>query len=154
MKSENKIISSNSDESNKRFTYIKPLSQNELAQGWQLVVPKRRYRYTYVTDEYNNNVLKKNTNIYHSKINLAQLPRHLWHKRRLLHNGNSKVCDASHYYYIETSNIDTEVIELVNLLEQPYDINKKEQVISLISTLKENDVYGWPVIKATDMYLQ
>ena len=131
------------------ITFIKPLSQNELANGWQLVVPKVINKVIKNLDE--NKTLK--SNVYRSKINLAQLPFFLWAKRRLLSNGNSKAHHRSHYFYIEKSPVDKEITKLVNIIQGSYNPDNSETVLQLLNVLKENDIYGWVVIKATELYL-
>ncbi len=128
--------------------HIKPLSQNDLAQGWQLVVPSIRY-YVKTVD----GVKAKSSNIHRSKINLAQLPKHLWSKTRRLRNENYRVHDKSHYYFVDKTNVDEEVRELAHIIDQLYDTKYKERVSELLTVLKDNDVYGWVVIKATEKYM-
>jgi hypothetical protein len=84
---------------------------------------------------------------------MAQLPPHLWSKIRIQYNGNIKVSDKSHYYYVEKTNVDSELYELNKILKKPYDIKNTDKVIELLNVLKDNDIYGWLVIKATSMYL-
>ena len=144
----------NNEKSSKIFKLIKPLSQNELAGGWQLVVPKIKYnrnrKYEENTDD---SIIKKQSNIYRSKINMSQLPFHLWKKTRKLNNGNKKVFDNSHLYYIENTNVDDEIYELTDIIMRPYNISNSSKVIELLNVLKDNDIYGWIVIQATNMYL-
>ena len=131
-----------------RISHVKPLSQNELAQGWQLVVPCIRYSIKTV-----EGIVSKSSNIHKSKVNLAQLPRHLWSKMRKLRNDNYRVHDKSHFYFVDKSNVDDEIYELDNIIKRVYDINHKERVSELLTVLKDNEVYGWIVINATEKYM-
>ena len=65
--------------------FIKPLSQIELANGWQLIVPRKINITKNNIDHKGNNIIKVTSNIIHSKINLAQLPRHLLSQYKLKH---------------------------------------------------------------------
>ena len=124
--------------------FIKPLSQHDLANGWKLIAP----RIIYISNEKykDTDTVKKLTNIYRSKINLLQLPKHLHCKLRKLYNGNFIVEDNSHHFYIEPTNIDKEINELVYILDKKYDINYTERVKFLLTLFQENDIHGWPVI--------
>ena len=140
-------------------TLIKPLSQNDLAVGWRLVVPRvRRITKTY-KDDHDNVVSKQGYNIYRSKVNLAQLPYYLWSKSRVLRIINQftkledspsiRVNDMSHHYFITPTNVDQEIKELVSLINKPFDNTYKETISNLVNILKDNNVYGWPVIIAS-----
>lgn len=140
----------NNELTSKSSKLIKPLSQNDLASGWRLVVPHIKY---YKKLNENEHIFKKYSNIYRSKINMGQLPPHLWSKIKIQYNGNIKVRDKSHYYYVEKTNVDSELYELNKILKKPYDVQNTDKVIELLNVLKDNDIYGWLVIKATSMYL-
>jgi len=136
---------------------VKPLSQIDLANGWKLVVPHKINTTVNSIDDKGNNIIKVTSNIVHCKINLAQLPRYLWSQWRnqfiTNQKTNIKVVDKSHYYYIEPTSIDREIALLVDILDEPYKVVYKEQVNQLLNVLKENDIHGWCVIKAQNMYL-
>lgn len=136
---------------NKSNTFVKPLSQNELAQGWKLVVPRMKRVRKEQVDELGNNTVRVSSNVYRSKINLSQLPGYLWHKVK---DGKTRITDKAHHYYIEPSSVDNEIKKLVGLLSRPYSVENTEQVKSLLEVLQENDVYGWPVIVATELYMK
>ena len=120
----------------------KPLLQSELADGWRLVVPKIRY---------NTNDNIKSNNIYRSKINVAQLPYHLWHKLKRLRN--NKIYEKSHIFYLQTTEVDNDIMELVNLLmSMGQTSHKREKIILLLKKIKASDVHGWPIIKAMNLY--
>ena len=136
-------------------TLIKPLSQNELATGWRIVVPRiKKITKTY-KDETDTVVTKQGYNIYRSKVNLAELPYYLWHKSRVLRNSNgntARVIDKSHHYLLTSTNVDQEIRQLVSLLNKPYAIKYREEIGDLLNVLKDNNVYGWPVIIASSKY--
>ena len=115
---------------------VKPLSQSDLAEGWRLIVPKIRY-----TD-------KKTNNLYRSKVNLAQLPYHLWSKR----SHNNRISEKSHIYYVHTTEVDSEIQELgTNIMSGTFALSR-ENTIQLLRKIKEGDVHGWPIIKAMNSY--
>jgi len=126
--------------------FTKPLSQNEIADGWRLVVPRIKKRNTV---DINSKFLN---NIYRSKVNLCQLPKHLWTKRKTLRNGNIRATEASHHYYIEKTNVDDEIILLEEILDKPYDICNSEKVSELLDIIKDNNINGWITIKASRLY--
>lgn len=132
--------------------FFKPLSQNDNAMGWRLVVPRVKKITKTFTDEQGNIVTKIGTNIYRTKINLAQLPSHLWHKRRTYYNGTARVSEKSHQFLVESTLVDFEIKELVDIIKRPYDEINTDTVVDLLNILKDNNVYGWPVIMATSKY--
>jgi len=120
----------------KKQLLVKPLSQSDLAEGWRLIVPKIRY-----TD-------KKTNNMYRSKVNLAQLPYHLWSKR----SHNSRISEKSHIYYVHTTEVDREIQELgTNIMSGTFALSR-ENTVQLLRKIKEYDVHGWPIIKAMNLY--
>jgi hypothetical protein len=127
---------------------IRPLSQDDLARGWRLIAPKIRHFKN--TPSENNEGNKRTSNLYHSKVNLAQLPYHLWHK--VTHIKMKWIYDKSHVYHYESTNVDNEIRELVKILNNPFDIKNKEYVTFLLNTLSDNNVNGWPIIKAKHFY--
>jgi hypothetical protein len=132
---------------------IKPLSQNDLAGGWRLVVPRvKRIAKTYKDETTGETVTKQGYNIYRVKVNMAQLPYHLWKRVHTTRNGMVRVNDKSHHYIVNPTNVDSEIRELVTLLNEPYDSLYREQVINLVNVLSDNKVYGWPIIAANKKY--
>ena len=49
--------------------FIKPLSQIDLANGWQLIVPHKINIIKNSIDNKGNNIIKVTSNIVHSRIN-------------------------------------------------------------------------------------
>jgi len=134
--------------------FIKPLSQNELATGWRLVVPRVKRTSKEMYNEKDNIEVKVMNNIYRAKINLLQLPRHLHRKQQKLYNGNIKVVDNSHHFYIEPTPVDKEINELVSILDKIYNVKYTERVNTLLKLFQDNDLHGWPVIVALERYVK
>ncbi len=132
------------------------ITMNELADGWHQIVPQAK---NYIKTFQDENQLKtrKVSNIYRLKVNLAQLPPYLWHRmQHYYYNGdatnNFTVRNGMYYYMVEATNVDEEIRELANILKQAHDIKHKQRVYELLNILKDNDIYGWVVIKAKNMY--
>ncbi len=139
--------------SNHKFTFVKPLTQSELADGWKLIVPSIKYNIARQdspeainSSNVNDNKDKKFNNIYRSKINLAQLPYHLWNKI-----SNNKVVEKSHIYYIQPTDVDEEIKELVHIVMSS-KLYSRDYVINILKKLKDGDIHGWPIIKAMRQY--
>ena len=62
------------------------------------------------------------------------------------------VSNGIHHYIVEKSNVDDEIYELAAILQNPVLSKYKERVHELLNILKDNDVYGWLVIRAKSMY--
>lgn len=111
---------------------INPLSQDELANGWSLVLPG----------------VSKNTRIHHFKIFLSHLPEHLWNK---LHINNDDpeyydvISDKIYRYSVQRSANDNYIKELYNCIMN-CNFNSFK-VRELYDYLKNNNVKGWLMIR-------
>ena len=134
---------------------IKPLSQNEIAQGWQLVLPRRKKIVVKYTNDKGVEEERNTTNEFYFKINLAQLPRHLYGKLRPVYKNG----ELSHYhardniynYIVNLTCVDKEIRELALFLNQHNDsiANISDEMEShyrqCYQRVVEADVYGWVV---------
>jgi hypothetical protein len=122
-------------------------SQNELAEGWQLVIPNRR----------------KNSTIHHFSINLSQLPQHLW-KYLCTSIDNTEyyrpINDGIYQYSVKKSNYDDEIQKLYNFvnekskakLEMLDSLNiQKNEIIQLYNYLEQQQIKGWLMIRVKDL---
>jgi hypothetical protein len=131
---------------------VQMLTQNDYADGWQQIVPRvKTYSKTF-KDEEGNEQTRIGTNIYRMKVNLAQLPEHLWHRMKYLNETHWTVRNGMHYYLVEATPVDKQIRRLVHLSSFPRMDELKEEVMELLNVLKENDVYGWVVIRAKNLY--
>ncbi len=130
---------------------IPMITQNELADGWTLVHPTLRSYYKTV-NENGESVNKRVNHSYHFKINLAQLPENLWHKLHFLNKNSYYVNDGLYDFTVESTPVDSEIRELYYLTKQMKSPEHKEKVSELLNVLKDNDVYGWVIIRARNMY--
>jgi hypothetical protein len=131
---------------------VQMLTQNDYADGWRQVVPNaKRHSKTY-KDLEGNEIVKTFSNVYKMKVNLAQLPEYLWHRMQYVDENTKSVRNGIHHYIIDKSNVDDEIRELASILNQHVDTSHRERVHELLNILKDNDVYGWLVIRAKSMY--
>ena len=128
------------------------ITQNELADGWLLSHPKYRCYYKTVTNQAGEKVNTRVNGSYHFKVNLAQLPENLWHKLNFLNEKSYYVNDGMYDYTVFTTPVDDEIRELYHLTKQMRCHEHKDRVYELLNLLKDNDVYGWVVIRARNMY--
>ena len=118
------------DKQSNKFTEVKYLSQQELAEGWEQNIPS-----------YNEKRL-----INHFSVTLAFLPEKFWYKLRKDNEGNYKVIkDGVTRYTIIETNQDNIMIELFN------EINKIIPNHNFISkNIEELDLsqhYSWLVLR-------
>ena len=128
---------------------VNPLSQNELADGWNLVIPRPQRKLIY----YNRNgrfIMRKKKLFNYFKIDLSKLPESLWHKLTPVYEeGIYSYCtvkDNRFIYIVNPTVIDDEIRELVYLMNQ-LKFNTS-RVMELLQILQDNDIHGWVVIKA------
>ena len=115
---------------------IDPLTQNDLADDWRLVLPKRH----------------KTSTRHHFNIFLAQLPFYLWDK--LFKENNEyyrEIKDNIYYYSVKVSDTDHLVFRLYDLLHtQDYRVHLDE-INKLYSSLYKDNVRGCLMIKAKNL---
>jgi len=111
---------------------IEPLSQSELAEDWQLVLPKKT----------------KNNTRHHFNIYLSQLPQHLWH--HLLTDDDKYyklITDNIYSYSVKVCETDTKLYNLFNMINsKDYRVYLTE-INNLYSELYKENVRGWVMIK-------
>lgn len=129
---------------------VQMLSQNEYANGWRQVVPKRRTYLKRYKDENGVEQRKVGSNVFRINVNLSQLPYHLWDRLHRSRNG-FMVNEGIYQYYVDVTPYDSEIRELVSYVNT-YNGCNKTRVMELLETMKENDIYGWAIIKAGAMY--
>ena len=117
---------------------VKPLTQEELADGWLQVL-------------YN----QKKEMVHHFSIYLSQLPMNLWSKVRRTHTTDKnkdyyqKIKNSNYHYTIKYSSNDELILELYkNVMSKTSDLNK---IRRLYKELDENRVKGWLMIRARRM---
>ena len=115
---------------------VKPLNQEQLADGW-LQVPSRKNM------------------IHHFSIYLSQLPMNLWSKvkRTYLTDKNSdyykRIRHHNYHYSIIYSSSDEKVFELYNNVMSRYP--NIDNINRLYKELYENRVKGWLMMRALKM---
>lgn len=114
---------------------VKPITQDEIAEGWQARLPKIRKRHP----------------IHHWSVTLAQLPPHLWHKYRLDYDENGKefypsIQDGIYRYSVNETKYDLILKQLYTEMMKGYTANI-EIIKDLLKSL-ENQVNGWLIIRA------
>jgi hypothetical protein len=113
---------------------MRPLTQEELADGWLQVISKRK------------------DVIYHFSIYLSQLPSNLWKKVKRNYSIDKnkdyyiKIKNGNYHYTIKNSPNDELVFELYkNIMSTIPNINRIKE---LYKELNNNRVKGWIMIKA------
>jgi len=111
---------------------MKPLSQEDLSEGWLRVRPKRK------------------DVIHHFSIYLSQLPSNLWSKVKRTFDDDKdyyhKIKDGNYHYTIKNSVNDELIFELYNNLMTSRP--KLRKIRDLYNELNNNRVKGWIMFKA------
>jgi hypothetical protein len=131
---------------------VNPLTQKELAEGWQLVVP--RVKSTQITLSYGNKKVKKSKKNYKIfRINISQLPEHLWNKLYPKYEdgqySHSVARDNMYLYIVKDTPVDKEIVKLYNYLNyKHYTESKLQDIRNLLNILEDNNINGWIVLRA------
>lgn len=111
---------------------VDPLTQNDMAEDWQLVLP----------------TTNKTRTRHHFNIYLAQLPKHLWHR---LNQENNEyyhlIKDNIYSYSVKISDTDDMLLRLYDLVNMPDYRLYLDEIKDLYSELYKENVRGWIMIK-------
>lgn len=112
---------------------VDPLTQEEMAEGWQQVLPRSSGRLPQ----------------HHFSVYLSQLPPHLWSRldRHLYGKGlHGTIRNRIYSYSVRSSKYDDTVMKLYDELNKTSP--NKDVVSRLYSYLDRNRVKGWIMIRA------
>lgn len=115
---------------------VQPLTQKELASGWQQVLPKKN----------------RNSSVHHFSVYLSQLPPYLWSKLCDMNTNPafySTIKDNIYHYTVKKSKADDTMQRLNHELFKTYpDVNV---ISTLYDKLEQQGVKGWLMLKAKHM---
>ena len=123
----------------------KPLSQEDLADGWCAVLPKpKKFRKSEESDS-------KSQPIHHWSVTLAQLPAHLWRDNFYKVDEDGKeylavIKDNIYHYSINKTEYDDTIVKLFHELQKGYHADKSA-IKTMVDSL-EGKVNGWLMIRA------
>lgn len=115
-------------------TIVNPLNQDELADGWRIVLPRKQ----------------TNSTVHHFSVYLSQLPQHLWKYLSTSNNENDEhylpINDEIYQYSVKKSKYDNEIQKLYNHIMNPCP--DKNQIAQLYNHLEKQRVKGWLMVRA------
>jgi hypothetical protein len=116
---------------------VGPLTQQELADGWKLILPRPN----------------KNSVFHHFNVYLSQLPSHLWNKLHYFNNEYyDDVDDKIYTYSVRKSLSDPLLFKLNKLLNVPYSqFYHYDKLKTLYDELYKNHVKGWIMIRTKQL---
>jgi len=113
---------------------VKPLSQESIADGWQLNLPSYH----------------KSQPVHHWSVTLAQLPPQLWKKLKVDYKDgkeyNPIIKDSIYYYSINSTKHDDDLKNLYFELQKGYNA-KVDTIKNLLKDI-DNNINGWLIIRA------
>lgn len=115
---------------------FKELNQNDLADGWHQILPKRNKRKV----------------IQFFSIYLSHLPEHLWYKVKGIYNEQNNyklIFDKIYCYNIKPSDSDEQVQELYRHIMSKTP--NKQVITKLYNELSEQNVRGWVMTRASKL---
>jgi len=112
---------------------IDPPSQEDIADGWNIVLPQAN----------------KYSTIHHFSVYLSQLPPHLWNKVKVNSERDDiyeEITDNIYKYSVKVSKHDDEIHKMYNLVLAKYP--NIEDIRTQFKTLQNARVKGWIMIRA------
>ena len=131
---------------------VNPLSQKELADGWRLVLPKVKSRRVTLSHG-NRKIIKYKKNYKIFRINLSQLPEHLWSVLNSKYEdgqySHSVAKDNMYLYIVKETPVDKEIRQLYDYFcYKNYTTEDLEDMRNLVTVLEDNNVTGWVLLRA------
>ena len=113
-------------------------TQQELAEGWRLVLPKK----------------SKTQPSHHFSVYLSQLPPYLWKSLHLKYDREGRehyntVHDNIYSYTVKKTQSDGTVFKLFNAVNKI--IPDKQYIKSMLIELEKDHVKGWLIVKAQSL---
>lgn len=127
--------------SNNESFVIDRLTPQEMAEGWQQVLPHRK--------NYNEHSNKKRD---HFSVFLSQLPDHLFSRLQLVRDDKTQetkykdITDKIYQYSIKMTKHDDKIHRLQQLLHNIYPYRR--EVEQLVTELEKEHVKGWLILRA------
>jgi hypothetical protein len=138
---------------------VKNISQEDIADGWQLIIPSKYKKYKINNNEQDddNAILDKSlysNEIHHFNISLSELPPHLWNKpiiKKYLYsddldeNNCFTIQDKIYIYSINKTEDYEQIYSLYNEFNKI--IKNNNYIINLYNYCYEHKIKGWLMIK-------
>ena len=114
-------------------TLVEPLTQNDYADGWSMVLPKGN----------------KTSTRHHFNVFLSQLPPHLWGKIRFDSKDNYLPIEDNIYLYtIKKTDMDDTLFQLYDMMNCEYNHDNHDNISKLYNELNKQNVRGWIMLRA------
>ena len=130
---------------------IRQLNDEEMADGWRLVLPNYILRKAK-NDNKSNKKYNRYWKFHKFSVHFGMVPYHLMFKVRQVRNDEGNligyyVRDKIYEYKVSMSEVDKEILTLAKILNNPCpNKNKVERLTKLIQSKGIND--GWVLLKA------
>ena len=137
------------NKNDKRIYYT---SQNDLAEGWRVVLPQRNMvevKSEKKENEENTETSKRKfeNKVMYNEVNLAQFPPHLFNK---LNPKKEIYYDNFFKFKLLKTEHDDAILTLYKKLKKNYPNEKeKNEIKELGELLENNNISGWITIKAS-----
>jgi hypothetical protein len=113
---------------------VDPLTQIDMADGWNMVLPKK----------------KKTSTRHHFNIMLSQLPVHLWYRVKKYNDEYYyNISDSIYDYSIRVTNSDSLLLELYDETNKSY--YNKTTLQTLYNKIDNEHCNGWLMIKTRQL---
>jgi hypothetical protein len=152
----------NENKKQKKTHTVSPLSQQDLANGWRLALPKIKMINTTIKKDNGDEINVRKTNESFFKINLAQLPPHLFSKLKNVYRRgqftHNHTRDNCYVYIVHSTPADTEIRKLARYCEL-YDTGFRDfsnkdilDIRKCLAAVNDNEINGWVVMKSNKLF--
>ena len=141
---------------------VSPLTQQELSNGWRLVVPRKRIIDVTRKNENGEDVNVRRTNESFFKINLSQLPPHLFRRLKDVYRRGQLIQytarDNRYVYIVNPTPVDNHIRTLFRycqLREEGlfnFEENHLNEIRDCLNSVNEQEIKGWVVMKSNRLF--
>ena len=141
---------------------VYPLTQQELSNGWRLVLPRKRIIDVTRKNDNGEEINIRKTNESFFKINLSQLPPHLFgrlknvYKRGQLTQYTAR--DNCYVYIVNPTPVDHHIRTLFRYCQlhdeglSNFEENHLDEIRESLSSVNEQEIKGWVVMKSNRLF--
>ena len=141
---------------------VPPLNQQELSNGWRLVLPRKRIIDITRKNDNGDEVNVRRTNESFFKINLSQLPPHLFGRLKNVYRRGQLIQytarDNCYVYIVNPTPVDKHIRTLFRYCQlhdeglYNFEENNLDEIRESLSSVNQQEIKGWVVMKSNRLF--